>query len=146
MNPAMTGVPEDDEPALVPIDEVARRFGIRSSAIRYYEERGLLAPVSRHSGRRWYGPSELRRLAIIGYWQRSALMSLDDIAIMLAGSGGAPRWADAVDRHIASLAYQIDRMTVARDFLEHVRAHHEKAPDGCPHFEANIWIEDSNER
>ena len=40
---------------LVPIDEVARRLGLRSSAIRYYEERGLVTPAARHAGRRWYG-------------------------------------------------------------------------------------------
>ena len=47
---------------LVPIDEVARRLGLRASAIRYYEERGLVQPSSRHAGRRWYGPAEIRRL------------------------------------------------------------------------------------
>src|ERR1700735_4926826 len=77
-----------DISGLVPIDEVARRFGVRASTIRYYEERGLLDPVSRHSGRRWYGQSELRRLAVIRYWQESALMSLDDIGEMLAGAAG----------------------------------------------------------
>jgi MerR family regulatory protein len=35
---------------LMPIDEVARRLGLRASAIRYYEERGLVQPASRHSG------------------------------------------------------------------------------------------------
>ena len=72
---------------LLPIDEVARRLGIRASAIRYYEERGLVLPLSRQSGRRWYGPSEIRRLAIILYWQEYALMSLDEIGEVLAGSG-----------------------------------------------------------
>jgi hypothetical protein len=33
---------------LVPLDTVARRLGLRASAIRYYDERGLLQPVSRH--------------------------------------------------------------------------------------------------
>jgi MerR family transcriptional regulator, copper efflux regulator len=60
-------MPEDvweGEPDLVPIDEVARRFGLRASAIRYYEERDLVRPASRQGGRRWYGPDEIRRLAI----------------------------------------------------------------------------------
>ena len=34
---------------LEPIDVVARRLGLRASAIRYYEERGLLTPASRHA-------------------------------------------------------------------------------------------------
>ncbi|HUD36177.1 MAG TPA: MerR family transcriptional regulator [Streptosporangiaceae bacterium] len=43
--------------------KVARRLGLRASAIRYYEQRGLLNPVARRAGRRWYGPAQIRRLA-----------------------------------------------------------------------------------
>lgn len=124
---------------LVPIDEVARRFGIRASTIRYYEERGLLDPVSRHSGRRWYGTHELRRLAIIRYWQESGLMSLDDIGEILAGPEHAERWGQVVDEQLRSLSSKIERMEAARDFLEHVASHHDAAPDGCPHYETLIW-------
>ena len=70
---------------MLPIDEVARRLGLRASAIRYYEECGLVEPVSRHAGRRWYGPVEIRRLAIIRYWQSAGLMSLDEIRHVLSG-------------------------------------------------------------
>src|ERR1700691_4461759 len=88
---------------LVPIDEVARRFGIRASTIRYYEERGLFEPASRHSGRRWYGQRELRRLAIIRYWQESGLMRLDDIGEILAGAEGTGRWGQLIDEHLRTL-------------------------------------------
>ena len=80
---------------LEPIDVVARRLGLRASAIRYYEERGLLTPASRHAGRRWYGPTEIRRLAIIQYWQRYGLMSLDEIGDILAGPAAGRRWGPA---------------------------------------------------
>lgn len=43
---------------LVSIDEVARRLRLRASAIRYYEQRGLVQPASRRGGRRWYGAAE----------------------------------------------------------------------------------------
>jgi MerR family transcriptional regulator, copper efflux regulator len=124
---------------LVPIDEVARRFGVRASTIRYYEERGLLDPVSRHSGRRWYGQAELRRLAIIRYWQESALMSLEDIGEMLAGTGRSGHWRRLIDEQLSSLSDRIERMEAAREFLEHVASHHDEAPDGCAHYEGLIW-------
>jgi DNA-binding transcriptional MerR regulator len=124
---------------LVPIDEVARRFGIRASTIRYYEERGLLDPASRHSGRRWYGPQEMRRLAVIRYWQQSGLMRLDDIGEILAGPEGAGRWGQLVEDQLRTLNGKIERMQAAREFLEHVASHHDSAPDGCPHYEALIW-------
>jgi DNA-binding transcriptional MerR regulator len=127
------------DPDLAPIDEVARRLGIRASAIRYYEERGLVQPVSRQSGRRWYGPSEVRRLAIILYWQEYALMSLDEIGEILAGSSSTRGWAEIVQSRIEALGEQIAHMEAAREFLEHVASKHTDSPDGCPHFEADIW-------
>ncbi len=125
---------------LVPIDQVARQLGLRASAIRYYEERGLVEPVSRRSGRRWYGAAEIRRLAVIGYWQASALMTLEEIGQILVRSGAGDRraWSQVVDDRMAALDDQIRRMTAARAFLEHIRSHHEESPDGCPHYEALV--------
>jgi MerR family transcriptional regulator, copper efflux regulator len=128
----------DDD--LVPIDEVARRLRLRASAIRYYDERGLVAPVSRHAGRRWYGSAEIRRLAIIQYWQASGLMSLDEISEVLAGPAASRGWAETVQNRINALDAHIARMHGAREYLAHVlEHHHDSAPDGCQHFEARIW-------
>jgi MerR family transcriptional regulator, copper efflux regulator len=124
---------------LVPIDEVARRLGLQASAIRYYEQRGLLEPLSRHSGRRWYGPAEIRRLAIIQYWQESGLMSLDEIGDILAGPAATRRWSQVVEARIETLRVQIERMESAREFLEHIIDKHDYAPDGCPYYETLIW-------
>jgi len=121
---------------LVPIDEVARRLGLRASAIRYYEERGLVQPASRHAGRRWYGPAAIRRLAIIQHWQQAGRMSLGEIADILAGPTGNRGWAQVVAHRIETLGAQIEQMQMARDFLRHVLAHHpDAAPDGCAHYE-----------
>jgi MerR family transcriptional regulator, copper efflux regulator len=129
-----------DETEVVPIDEVARRLGLRASAIRYYEQRGLVEPVSRHSGRRWYGAAEIRRLAIVQYWQQSGLMSLDEIADILAGPSANRRWAQVVADRIEALQGQIERMQTARQFLEHILTFHpDSAPDGCAHYETLIW-------
>jgi DNA-binding transcriptional MerR regulator len=96
------------------IDVVARRLRLRASAIRYYEERGLLTPASRHAGQRWYGPTEIRRLAIIQYWQRYGLMSLDEIGDILAGPAAGRRWGQVVRDRIDSLGAQIERMEATR--------------------------------
>jgi len=131
---------------LVPIDEAARRLGLRASAIRYYEERGLIHAASRHAGRRWYTPSQLRRLAIIGYWQTAALMSLEEIGDILAGPAATRNWGQVIDDRIATLRVQIENMQEAREFLQHIRVHHpDSSPDGCPYYESFIWGEpDSN--
>lgn len=44
------------------IAEVVRRTGLTSRALRFYEARGLLAPLRTAGGRRLYGPGELERL------------------------------------------------------------------------------------
>jgi DNA-binding transcriptional MerR regulator len=130
----------DERPDLVSIDEVAKRLGLRSSAIRYYEERGLVAPVARHAGRRWYGPVEIRRLAIIRYWQSSGLMSLEEIGDILAGPEATRGWTQVVEVRVEALRVQIARMEAARAFLEHTLVfHRDSSPDGCPHYEALIW-------
>jgi MerR family transcriptional regulator, copper efflux regulator len=125
---------------LIPIDEAARRFGLRASAIRYYEERGLVQPASRHSGRRWYGPAEIRRLAIIQYWQHFGLMSLEEIGDILAGPAATKGWEQIVTERIEALRVQADRMNAARAYLEHVLSYHgDSAPDGCHHYESRIF-------
>jgi DNA-binding transcriptional MerR regulator len=64
------------------IGELSKKSGVAPSAIRYYEEQGLLAPISRTvSGYREYAGDAMRRL----YWiQKSKSMgfSLDDIRNM----------------------------------------------------------------
>jgi len=47
------------------IGEVARRMGIATSAIRYYEDAGLIPRPVRRSGRRVYGAEILDRLALV---------------------------------------------------------------------------------
>ncbi len=137
--PGGTGAGADDAD-LEPIETVARRLGLPASAIRYYEQRGLVAPASRRSGRRWYGPDEIRRLAVIRYWQRCGLMSLDEIGGILAGPAATRGWTGIVEERIADLRTQADRLTEAREYLEHVLAHHrDSAPDGCRHFEARLF-------
>jgi MerR family transcriptional regulator, copper efflux regulator len=128
------------EDELVPIDEVARRFGVHASALRYYERRGLLQPTARHAGRRWYGRAELRQLAIIGFWQQSGLMSLEDIAAILAGPERSRSWKQIVSARRTALDAQIKQMTAARDYLEHLlTCPREHSLDGCPYFEEAIW-------
>jgi MerR family transcriptional regulator, copper efflux regulator len=127
------------EDELVPIEEVARRFGVRASALRYYERRGLLEPTVRRAGRRWYGQAELRRLAIIGFWQRSGLLSLEEIADILGGPSQNRGWKQIVSDRREALDAQIKQMTVARDYLEHLlTCPRDHSLDGCPHFEAAI--------
>lgn len=61
-----------------PIDEVVRRTGLTSRALRFYEARGLITPLRTGSGRRWFGPEELERIQRIIALKKAGL-SLGDI-------------------------------------------------------------------
>ena len=62
----------------IPISEVARRSGVASSALRFYEERKLIQSERAGSGHRRYPRSTLRRIAFIVFAQRIGL-SLEEI-------------------------------------------------------------------
>lgn len=87
-----------DEPLLT-IGEVARRAGLNTSRIRFYEKAGVLPEPERVAGQRRYREDVLRRLSIIDVAQRAGL-TLEEIAPL---TGSADRGADA-GRHIRALA------------------------------------------
>src|SRR5580704_11532344 len=60
------------------IQAVSRRSGVASSAVRYYEERGLIAARRARSGHRRYPRAALRRVAFIVFAQKIGL-SLEEI-------------------------------------------------------------------
>jgi MerR family redox-sensitive transcriptional activator SoxR len=65
------------------IQEVSRRSGVASSALRFYEERGLIAAQRARSGHRRYPRAVLRRIAFIVFAQRIGL-SLEEVGTELA--------------------------------------------------------------
>jgi MerR family transcriptional regulator, redox-sensitive transcriptional activator SoxR len=99
---------------LVPIGEVARRSGVAASALRFYEERGLIASERVGAGHRRYKRAVLRRLAFIVFAQRLGL-TLDEIGTELAKlppdsvpdrrdwSRLAREWEARIDEQIAEL-------------------------------------------
>ncbi len=70
-------------PPLLTIGEVSRRSGVAASALRFYEERGLIASERPGSGHRRYPRTVLRRIAFIVFAQRIGL-TLEEIGVELA--------------------------------------------------------------
>jgi MerR family transcriptional regulator, redox-sensitive transcriptional activator SoxR len=63
---------------LLAIGDVAKRSGVAASALRFYEDRGLIRSERAGSGHRRYPRSVLRRIAFIVFAQRIGL-TLDEI-------------------------------------------------------------------
>jgi len=88
------------------ISEVARQVGVQPSAIRYYEQIGLLPPARRVSGQRRYDSTMLYRLAVI---QRARQLgfTLDEIRQLFFGVRSAARaserWQELSRRKMAEL-------------------------------------------
>jgi len=70
-------------PELLTIGEVSRRSGVATSALRFYEDRGLIASERAGSGHRRYPRPVLRRIAFIVFAQRVGL-TLEEIGSELA--------------------------------------------------------------
>jgi MerR family redox-sensitive transcriptional activator SoxR len=68
---------------LLTITEVSRRSGVASSALRFYEARGLIKSERAGSGHRRYQRAALRRIAFIVFAQKMGL-SLHEVAVELA--------------------------------------------------------------
>jgi MerR family redox-sensitive transcriptional activator SoxR len=68
---------------LLAISEVARRSGVAASALRFYEERGLVKSERAGSGHRRYPRAVLRRIAFIVFAQRMGL-TLEEVSAELA--------------------------------------------------------------
>jgi DNA-binding transcriptional MerR regulator len=115
------------------IAEVARRSGLPASALRFYEEKGLIAAVGRRGLRRLFDPSVLERLKLIALG-RAAGFSLAEIARMFAPDGRL-----RIDRRqLAARADELDRtireLTALRSSLRHAAACPAKDHLECPSF------------
>jgi DNA-binding transcriptional MerR regulator len=115
------------------INEVARRSGVPASALRYYEEKGLVASVGRRGLRRTFDRNVLERLAMIALG-REAGFSLDEIGRMFAADG-RPR----IDRQLlANKAEQLDatirKLSAMRDGLRHAAVCPAPSHMECPKF------------
>lgn len=124
---------EDDK---LRIGQVAERAGLRKSAIRYYEEIGLLPEAERVSGQRVYDPSILRRLAMIEVSQRAGL-TLDEIRELIdAGAGPiSDQLAALAERKLPDVEALIARAQAMREWLLGAQACTCESIDECGLFD-----------
>ena len=114
------------------IGELARQTGIAASALRYYEDLGLLPAPSRKSGRRVYGDAALDRIAFIQF-ARACGFRLDEIAILL-GNGRdkvSARWRKLAIAKMAELDALIANAQGMQHYLGEVMACNCIAADEC---------------
>lgn len=124
---------------LLDIGEVSARSGVPPSALRYYEEQGLIAPVSRRGLRRQYPPGVLLQLALIGLGKRAGF-SLSEIGAIFRADGPPELPRDALHQRADQLERQIREMTLLVSAMRHVADCPAPSHLDCPSFQRLLRV------
>jgi DNA-binding transcriptional MerR regulator len=111
---------------MLSIGELAARSGVATTALRYYDELGLVRPETRSSGHRRYAESAVAEVGAILFF-REVGFSLTEIGSFL-NAGDRRSRQEIIDRKLADLDEQQHRIDVAREALEHGQ----RCPAGNP--------------
>jgi MerR family redox-sensitive transcriptional activator SoxR len=99
------------------IGEVAKRTGLRASAIRFYERSGLLPKPVRISGQRRYDAIILDRIAVLEH-AKACGFSLTDIATLFNDQGRhSVKWRQLAEKKIAELDTTLQLIRATKDLL-----------------------------
>jgi MerR family redox-sensitive transcriptional activator SoxR len=103
------------------IGEVAKRAGLRASALRFYESVGLLTPPSRKGGQRRYNADVLNQLAVIQVAQQAGF-TVAEIKLLLYGFEAevtpSARWRTMAEQKLPEVNSLIARATAMKRLLE----------------------------
>jgi MerR family transcriptional regulator, redox-sensitive transcriptional activator SoxR len=106
------------------ISEAARKVGLRPSAIRYYEQIGILPPVTRERGQRRYNPTILSQLIVI-HQARQNGFRLDEIRELFFGfdprTKAAARWQKLSEQKLNELEASIEQIRKVQHRLWELR-------------------------
>jgi len=103
------------------IGDLARKTGVAASALRYYEEAGILPAPRRAGGRRLYGDEAVRRVDVLRFAQQVGF-TLAEIKILFNGFGTASslgaRWELLARTKLAELDAQTARIVTMKRALQ----------------------------
>lgn len=103
------------------IGEVAKRAGIRTSALRYYEEAGVLPRPARINGRRCYDADVLRQIGVLQFAQQAGF-TLREIKGLFHDFRAEPRfsarWRSLAQTKLNELDTLAERIAVMRRAIE----------------------------
>lgn len=124
---------------LLDIAEVAQRSGLPASALRFYEEKGLIVSVGRRGLRRLFEPDVLERLALIALGRVSGF-SLEEIAAMFGPNGKVRIRREALNAKADELDNTIRHLAAMRDGLRHAAVCKAPSHMECPSFRRLVRV------
>lgn len=119
---------------LLTISEVARRIGLRPSAIRYYEQIGILPPAQRINKQRRYDQTVLYRLAVIQRAQQIGFSLEETRQLFFGFRRSAPpsqRWKQLSRRKLAELTQLAKTIRTIQSVLRRSGRCHCASLDEC---------------
>lgn len=117
------------------IGEVAERTGVTVSAVRYYDELGIVSAVSRTGGKRRFDSEAVGRINFVRRAQEFGF-SLEDIQRMLDDSSGD--WHELVTQKHAELVAQRTRLDLLIGIIDELQDCGCSVVTQCP-----IWTEEA---
>ena len=118
---------------MIDIATLAKQTGIPAHTLRYYETRGLIAPVSRSGLKRVFADDVVLKLQLIQLGQQVG-MSLDDINLAFGLNADMAVKRSVLAQQAATVATQIQQLQTVQTLLQHLLAcPHEQHLD-CPEF------------
>jgi DNA-binding transcriptional MerR regulator len=117
----------------ITIGELARRTGVATSALRYWEELGLMPAPSRVSGQRRYPPSAVQTVGII-LFMRDVGFSLRELKTLIAPGPTPDGWRQLAQRKLTELDQRIAHSQAARTAIAHALACPNQNILQCPNF------------
>jgi MerR family redox-sensitive transcriptional activator SoxR len=115
---------------MLTIGELARATGVATSALRYWEELGLLPAPERVSGKRRYPSSAVDVVGEI-LILRDAGYTLREIGRIMTDRGS---WRELAERKLAELDERIAKAQAARHAIVHGLACKHRDFSDCPNF------------
>ena len=114
---------------MLAIGDLAERTGVAVTALRYYDELGLVRPAARVGGQRRYDDAAIKQVAVV-LLLRDVGFSLQEIGRMVDGSS----WRVLAKAKLRELEAQAADIDAARTALEHALRCPAEEPVACPRF------------
>jgi DNA-binding transcriptional MerR regulator len=120
------------------IGALARTTGVAPSALRYWEELGLLPTPARVSGQRRYPASEVGLVGLILLLRDVGFTLRELKALIATRSDGLDAWRELAQRKLTELDERIAQAQAARTAIAHTLACQHQDLLSCPNFASVI--------
>lgn len=120
------------------IGELARRTGVTTSALRYYDELRLVRPTRRVSGHRRYGVDAVAAVGAVRFLQEVGFTLAETKRLLSSPKRSPIAWRELAARKSEELRHRIATEEAARQAIEHALACPKDDILDCPNFWATV--------